>query len=322
MKRLSNIWNNWLIISKIIVNGINLRIKFIFFIFHPIKRSNKKNRPNLIKWQLMIAASYRRAGNYQTAFSMYQTIHGRFPDNVDCLKFLIRLCGELDGETVVSSRMVEMLSNNIGGGGEKSYAQLADQYMETLKRLEKAHELREQQTIQQQQSNSRSAVSRAASKFINNTRDQQYGNNRNNHYGQSSASSREDSAATSSTISTSSGGSIGSSSGYVTSRTNSNNKKLLTTTTISSRRLNDSNRANIESTSSNIQIGGNQQMNRSAISAIVDQVVEHLDNTTLNERPTTSWSRRQLQRKVENNDVDDDDDLLLLDANLDEILPD
>ena len=34
-------------------------------------------------------------GNYQQAFQYYKLIHKRFPDSVDCLKFLIRLCTDL-----------------------------------------------------------------------------------------------------------------------------------------------------------------------------------------------------------------------------------
>lgn len=34
-------------------------------------------------------------GNYQQALQYYKTIHQRFPDSVDCLKFLVRLCSDL-----------------------------------------------------------------------------------------------------------------------------------------------------------------------------------------------------------------------------------
>lgn len=237
----------------------------------------------------MIAASYRRAGNYQAAFSTYQSVHGRFPDNADCLKFLIRLCTELDGEG----------RNSSSSGSSKSYGQLAEQYSETLKRLEKSRELREQQAMVAQASSSRSAsrASGAASRG--------YGSG-----GQRGSPSREGSAATS----TSSGGS---SSGYITSAKNSGGQKV----------NNNNGSGGSQRASSN---GAAEQ--RSAISAIVDEVVEQLDSTTLNDRPTTSWSRgRKVYNgsgvsrggdSVMNGDGAGDDDDLLLDAHLDDILPD
>ena len=35
------------------------------------------------------------AGSYQQALQCYKQIHQRFPDSVDCLKFLVRLCSDL-----------------------------------------------------------------------------------------------------------------------------------------------------------------------------------------------------------------------------------
>ncbi len=34
-------------------------------------------------------------GNYQQALIYYKTIHRRFPESVDCLKFLVRLTTDL-----------------------------------------------------------------------------------------------------------------------------------------------------------------------------------------------------------------------------------
>lgn len=216
----------------------------------------------------MIAASYRRAGNYQQAFTSYQEIHSRFPDNTDCLKFLIRLCSELENEG----------KNYYGKNGGENLIQLAEQYTETLKRLEKNKELREQQQLQQQQSSSRSASRASTGTGF-----------------QRSVMSREGSAAT-----TSSGGS--GSSGYMTSGKSKANSPMME-------------RGNLN----------NSLKTSSAISAIVDQVVEQLDNTTLSERPTTSW-RRQLKTpnnaSIEPNGNADYDEDLLLDANIDDILPD
>lgn len=34
-------------------------------------------------------------GNYQQALQCYKQIHRKFPDSVDCLKFLVKLCSDL-----------------------------------------------------------------------------------------------------------------------------------------------------------------------------------------------------------------------------------
>jgi intraflagellar transport protein 88 len=67
----------------------------------------------------MISACHRRSGNYQKAFNSYKSIHNRFPENVECLKFLVRVCSDL---------------------GLKETAE----YTEKLKKLEKNKEIKEQ----------------------------------------------------------------------------------------------------------------------------------------------------------------------------------
>uniref|UniRef100_A0A1I7XHN3 TPR_REGION domain-containing protein n=1 Tax=Heterorhabditis bacteriophora TaxID=37862 RepID=A0A1I7XHN3_HETBA len=52
-------------------------------------------QPNEIKWQLMMASSHRRAGNYQKALELYRNIHRKFPSNIECLKFLVRITTDL-----------------------------------------------------------------------------------------------------------------------------------------------------------------------------------------------------------------------------------
>eukprot|EP00842_Homolaphlyctis_polyrhiza_P000412 jgi/Hompol1/1371/HPOL_005581-RA len=52
-------------------------------------------QPNQVKWHLMIASCYRRSGNYQQAFETYKRIHNKFPENVECLRFLVRICTDL-----------------------------------------------------------------------------------------------------------------------------------------------------------------------------------------------------------------------------------
>ncbi|KAJ3070234.1 Intraflagellar transport protein 88 [Podochytrium sp. JEL0797] len=52
-------------------------------------------QPLEIRWQLMIASCFRRSGNYQQAFETYKRIHMRFPENIECLRFLVRICTDL-----------------------------------------------------------------------------------------------------------------------------------------------------------------------------------------------------------------------------------
>ncbi|XP_073439157.1 intraflagellar transport protein 88 homolog isoform X2 [Dendrobates tinctorius] len=52
-------------------------------------------QPTQVKWQLMLASCHRRSGNYQKALDKYKDIHQKFPDNVECLRFLVRLCTDI-----------------------------------------------------------------------------------------------------------------------------------------------------------------------------------------------------------------------------------
>ncbi|XP_074841372.1 intraflagellar transport protein 88 homolog isoform X1 [Carettochelys insculpta] len=76
-------------------------------------------QPTQVKWQLMVASCYRRSGNYQKALDTYKDIHRKFPENVECLKFLVRLCTDMGLKEV-------------------------QEYVMKLKRVEKLKEIREQ----------------------------------------------------------------------------------------------------------------------------------------------------------------------------------
>ncbi|XP_061143593.1 intraflagellar transport protein 88 homolog isoform X1 [Syngnathus typhle] len=77
-------------------------------------------QPTEVRWQLMVASCYRRSGNYQRALDTYKEIHRKFPENVECLRFLLRL------------------SQDMG------LLQEVDDYTSKLKKAEKMKELREQ----------------------------------------------------------------------------------------------------------------------------------------------------------------------------------
>ncbi|XP_075887027.1 intraflagellar transport protein 88 homolog isoform X3 [Nelusetta ayraudi] len=76
-------------------------------------------QPTQVKWKLMVASCYRRSGNYQKALETYKEIHRKFPENVECLRFLVRLCTDMGLKEV-------------------------QEYATKLKKVEKMKEIREQ----------------------------------------------------------------------------------------------------------------------------------------------------------------------------------
>ncbi|XP_050301604.1 intraflagellar transport protein 88 homolog [Anthonomus grandis grandis] len=75
-------------------------------------------QPGEPKWNMMVAGCHRRSGNMHKALTLYQEIHKQFPENAECLRFLIRLCSDL---------------------GMRE----AQDYVTELKKLEKIKEVRE-----------------------------------------------------------------------------------------------------------------------------------------------------------------------------------
>ncbi|CAF3044332.1 unnamed protein product [Rotaria socialis] len=52
-------------------------------------------KPGEIKWHLMVASCYRRYGDYTAALEKYKWIHQHFPDDVDCIQFLVKISTDL-----------------------------------------------------------------------------------------------------------------------------------------------------------------------------------------------------------------------------------
>uniref|UniRef100_A0AAR5P8U6 No mechanoreceptor potential B n=2 Tax=Dendroctonus ponderosae TaxID=77166 RepID=A0AAR5P8U6_DENPD len=75
-------------------------------------------QPGEPKWNMMVAGCHRRSGNMHKALTLYQEIHSQFPENAECLRFLVRLCSDL---------------------GMRE----AQDYLMELKKLEKSKEVRE-----------------------------------------------------------------------------------------------------------------------------------------------------------------------------------
>jgi len=76
-------------------------------------------QPGEVKWRMMVASCHRRSGEYQAALNVYKQIHADFPEEIDCLKFLVRICSDLGMKEVT-------------------------EYTALLKKAEKAKETKEQ----------------------------------------------------------------------------------------------------------------------------------------------------------------------------------
>ncbi|KAJ8724952.1 hypothetical protein PYW07_015910 [Mythimna separata] len=51
-------------------------------------------QPTNPQWGLLMGACLRASGRYQEALSLYKKMNARFPDNVQCLKLIVKLCGD------------------------------------------------------------------------------------------------------------------------------------------------------------------------------------------------------------------------------------
>jgi tetratricopeptide (TPR) repeat protein len=51
-------------------------------------------QPEEVKWKLMVASCHRRIQNFTNALQIYQDIHNQYPENVECLRYLVHICGE------------------------------------------------------------------------------------------------------------------------------------------------------------------------------------------------------------------------------------
>ncbi|XP_037542593.1 intraflagellar transport protein 88 homolog, partial [Nematolebias whitei] len=88
-------------------------------------------QPAQVKWQLIVASCFRRSGNYQKALETYKEIHRKFPENVECLRFLVRLSTDMDLKEV-------------------------QEYATKLKKVEKMKEVREQRVKSGRENSARS----------------------------------------------------------------------------------------------------------------------------------------------------------------------
>jgi len=65
-------------------------------------------QPQEVKWKLMVASCHRRSGDYQLAFEIYKAIHADYPDNVECLRYLVHICDDLGKKDQVHEYVVKL----------------------------------------------------------------------------------------------------------------------------------------------------------------------------------------------------------------------
>ncbi|XP_053600484.1 intraflagellar transport protein 88 homolog [Plodia interpunctella] len=51
-------------------------------------------QPTNPRWGLLMGGCLRASGHYQEALGLYKKMNARFPDNVQCLKLIVKLCGD------------------------------------------------------------------------------------------------------------------------------------------------------------------------------------------------------------------------------------
>ena len=89
-------------------------------------------QPQEVKWKLMVASCHRRSGDYALAFEIYRAIHADFPDNIECLRYLVHICDDLgkkdlSHDYVVKLRAVERAMESGEGPGTFDAQTLAQQ---------------------------------------------------------------------------------------------------------------------------------------------------------------------------------------------------
>lgn len=52
-------------------------------------------QPNEVKWQLMVASCHRRRGDYVQAKRLYENVNRKYPENMECLRYLVHLCKDI-----------------------------------------------------------------------------------------------------------------------------------------------------------------------------------------------------------------------------------
>lgn len=64
--------------------------------------------PGEVKWRLMVASCHRRSGDYQLAHDIYRAIHDEYPQNIECLRYLVHICDDLGKKDAVHEYVVKL----------------------------------------------------------------------------------------------------------------------------------------------------------------------------------------------------------------------
>ncbi|XP_050362517.1 intraflagellar transport protein 88 homolog [Nymphalis io] len=59
-----------------------------------LARRAARLQPANPEWGLLIGSSLRASGRYQEALAVYKKLNAKFPDNIQCLKLIVKLCGD------------------------------------------------------------------------------------------------------------------------------------------------------------------------------------------------------------------------------------
>uniref|UniRef100_A0A7R9U8S4 Uncharacterized protein n=1 Tax=Pinguiococcus pyrenoidosus TaxID=172671 RepID=A0A7R9U8S4_9STRA len=52
-------------------------------------------QPQEPKWRLMVTSCYRRMGNYQRALQLYEELHEEYPENLECLRYIVAILKDM-----------------------------------------------------------------------------------------------------------------------------------------------------------------------------------------------------------------------------------
>ena len=66
-------------------------------------------QPKEVKWRLMVASCQRRIGNFQKELKIYESIYQEYPENIECLRFLVLLCKDMGLEYEEYARQLSQL---------------------------------------------------------------------------------------------------------------------------------------------------------------------------------------------------------------------
>jgi intraflagellar transport protein 88 len=118
-------------------------------------------QPNEVNWQLMVASCHRRIGAFQQAKKCYEQIHAKYPENVEGLRYLAQICGELGlkkEKKQYSAQLKEIEKRTQRKEEEEEVRSvpheedmLTKQQQAEQRRLEEQRELQRQHELQQKQ---------------------------------------------------------------------------------------------------------------------------------------------------------------------------